>query len=400
MVAVFRRSLVATAALLCLAGGGPAAEGPRGRVVALAFTSDHGLIRQSTGERSPAVQWRAEPPRNAPVTHTGGRSARVAVEVLIEAEGVSPGTAYRLEGLSEEPALCFRHDGAWPRGETVRMELRSSGTLGRAVRRIRRSVRWRLTLAPGSAGAEVVALDTTGPHVIYVTLGTPKDTDDPVSAVTQPRMALAVERVASAMACVGERASPPRLVHELMSQNGRYYLPNRHYPRRRAWDVPESWELEPPGASCISIVDFVILLCKMVGLEGRVALAAYHARPDDPLRAVPGGLGDSPLYRQGPFGETWQLFLVDEHNTNNGHEGGAGGMNYYEAVLAYEWRGRRYLYPGGTDYVFDRPENVLKIFRTLAWARWDPGAGDWVVTEVVQTYTRTKRDYPPDVRLP
>jgi hypothetical protein len=158
--------------------------------------------------------------------------------------------------------------------------------------------------------------------------------------------------------------------------------------------------MQPPGASCISIVEFVSLVWNIIGGEGQASMAALYARADQPAKALRGGLGDPPITRRTPSGETWQLFLTDENNTNKGQPGGQGGMNYYEAALELDWRGKKFYYPGGTDRVYDSPDMVLSIFRTLAWAAYDFQRDAWVVREVVHTYTLPGQKQAESVPLP
>ena len=383
-----------------------APPGPRGRVEALAFTSGHHLLCRNTtdvlggGPRYPDVEWTNAPRTNAPITHTGGDDSRIRARITLALEGVAARTPYLLEGRSAEPALCFRGEGRLAAGDVRPLNVEATAPLGRAVRKVRDRVSWSLTLDPGTSASRTLDLGATGPHVVYVTLGTPQDTEDPLSAVTDVRMERAVECVAAAIARAGAGASPPRIVHELMKEQVDYYLPSRHYGRQDAWKVPESWGMRPKGASCISLVDFDVLVCKMIGVEGTARRSAFYATAEDPFKAVRGGLGDPPVFKAGAFGERWQLFLIDDSNSNAGQPGGLGGLNYYEAALEYEWRGKSYYYPGGTPRVYDTPDKVLEIFRTLAWVRYDFVLHDWMVTEVAAIYTPPGRAAPPSVSLP
>ncbi len=377
-----------------------------GSITALRCTTDHKLICNNThdlltgGERYPDVAWTKDPPVNAPITHTGGPEARIQVEITLSLTGVAAESPYRLLGLSEDPALSFAKEGKLTSAEDPVVLVEASKPLGRMVRKIRKKVYWSLTLYPGTKDQQTLTLGTTGPHVVYVTLGTPRGTDEDRSIVTDIRMDLTVERVAAAMKAAKDETRGPWLMWHLMAQNGDYYVPSRHYSKAKAWKLPESWAMNPKGASCISIVEFVGLVCKMIGMEGEVRTTAFYARETNPRVAVQGGLGDPPIRKRGPNNETWQLFLVDETNTNHGQVGGVGGMNYYEAVLQYERRGKTYLYPGGTNRVYDKPEKVLSVFRTLAWAAWDENVKDWVVREVVETYVRPGDKRPPSIPLP
>jgi hypothetical protein len=114
---------------------------------------------------------------------------------------------------------------------------------------------------------------------------------------------------------------------------------------------------------------------------------------------VRGGLGDPPQFKK-VGGARWQLFLIDQRNTRQGQVGGVGGVNFYEAVLELDWRGKRYYYPGGTDRVFDAPAAILQVFHTLAWTEYDERLRDWVVREVQHTYVSPQGKFPPSVPLP
>jgi hypothetical protein len=394
----------AAVALLGLVGFSRPAEPPgfHAQIQALRFTSDHRLLRRaddllSTGEPYGDVQWRAGARSSVPISHTvGNRIAAVLTMTVLSGEG---NAHFELEGVSNEPGLCFRTEGELPTEGTIDIRLTATKSLGPAVRKIEAPVLWRLMVKADTRAPQQVSLGRTGPHVVYVTLGKPRNADQPAGLVTDRRLALAVERVAAAQQAAGLDASGPRLVYELMQQNGKHYLPTRHYRGAGAWNLPASWDKNPPGASCLAIVEFVKLVCDMIGLEGEARLAAYCARPEEPDRALRGGLGDPPQFKR--VGDaTQQLFLIDQRNTRQGQVGGVGGANYYEAVLEFDWRGKRYYYPGGTDRVFGDPAKILQVFHTLAWTEYDPQLHDWVVREVLRTYVPPDGKFPPSVPLP
>jgi hypothetical protein len=99
------------------------------------------------------------------------------------------------------------------------------------------------------------------------------------------------------------------------------------------------------------------------------------------------------------LGDTWQVFLFDDKNTRYGYMGGSGGANYYEAVLRYKVGTRTFYMPGGTNRIYENPDDVLKVFRTMAWARWDYRAKEWRVMRVIHTYTGVGRDSPTGIRF-
>jgi hypothetical protein len=370
-------------ALLAVFATGSRPSEPSVCIESFRFASDHGLLTRNPGA-------------SGPVTHTAGEKVRAEVTLVVS--GIDRSVPFELQGTSAEPGLCFQSAGKLTEGKVV-VPLLAVDPLGEVVRKIEVRIDWRLILRPIDRPVERVILGSTGPHVMYTTLGTPRNTDCPAGAVTEGRLELVVSRVAAAQKAVGPGASGPRLVYELMKQNGEHYLPTRHYRGAQAWRLPESWTMQPPGGSCIAIAEFVKLLCDMTGLEGGVRLAAYCARPSD-AAPVRGGLGDPPQFKPGSNGNTWQLFLIDHRNSRQGQVGGVGGVNYYEAVLEYHWHGKRYFYPGGTDRVFDDPAAVLQVFHTLAWAEYDERHGDWVVREVVRTYVSPGGNFPPSVPLP
>jgi hypothetical protein len=371
------------------------------------FTTDHRLLCRNTtdpmtgGPRYPAVAWSRTTATNAPITHTGGSASRIGAMVEIRLDDALPAGPYVLEGISAEPALCFRQTGAKAEERVLRVAIEGQHPLGPRLRIISQPIRWTLTTQPGTSSEQRIDLGATGPHTVYVTHGRPRVTeDDPRTLVTDLRMQRVIERVAAAQARVGDAASPPWLMYELMRQAGTAYVPARHYPRAQAWKVPESWQMTPPGASCLSIVEFIALVANMAGIDGDVRLGAFYARPDEPERAIRGGLGDPPVRKQGPNTEPWQLFLTDDNNTRKGQPGGAGGMNFYEAALEFTWRGTTYYYPAGTDRVYDSPDMVIRVFRTLAWAAYDYQQDSWVVREVVHTYAPPGLKQPESVPLP
>jgi hypothetical protein len=367
----------------------------------LEFVSGHKVIRQNMtdvttgGERYPDVEWDPETGTNAPVTHTVGERVRVRLGLRLHLP--DPALSFTLTGTSQEPGLCFKKMGTISPGE-IGVEVEAACALGGEVRKIREPIHWTLSLR-WDHSTVLLDLGSTGPHILYTTFGRPRDSEAPLTQVTDVRMDLAVRVVTAALSKAERPFSAARIVHAIVKWSGRYYCPTRHYGGPLAWRVPETWDMSPEGASCISIVEFSCCLCKVVGIDSEVAVTAFYALPINPRKAVPGGLGDRPVLRTGA-GRTWQLFLVDDTNTAKGQVGGVGGMNYYEAALALRSGGATYYFPGGTLRAFRSPADVIRIFRTLAWAEWEPSVQDWVVREVVYTYSRSEEDYPLGVPVP
>ncbi len=393
--------------LLMHAGAGIAAapaDAPI-RLDTVAFPNSHHVLRQNTqdlltgGSVYPTIAWSRQPARNCPISQTG--SERIRVRLNLQLKDMKQGQTYEIIGASPEPSLSFRTTGRLPKGKQIlTVEAEAKEAPGRTIRKMSAIINWTITLDPGTPRSQRFALGQTGPHIVYVTRGKPKHTNEPLSVVTDIRMERAIAVVQAATAKAGKELSDAKIVYALMKLNAKYYRPLRHFERKQVWLVPDSWQMNPPGASCISIVGFADRVCKMLGLEGETRLTAFYGDPERPHRAKAGGLGDNPIRKVGDDGNVWQLFMVDGSNTRNGQVGGVGGMNYYESVLDYELRGRHYYFPGGTDAVLGSPEGSLYVFRTLAWARYEPSLGNYVVMEVVAAYTPDDREFPHNILLP
>jgi hypothetical protein len=370
---------------------------PAGRIEGLEFLSSPIALRAANdldqvGDPYPRKAWQADPPVNCPVMQVTGHSSRMGVRINLTVQGITTGTPFEIVGESTHPALCFRAEGK--AADHWVIDLKATRPVGVHIRKLRSAIVWSLILNPGTPTTQKVDLGKTGPHTVYVVPGRPRTSDDPLTAVTAPRLEWVIAELADAQKEAGLTASTPKLVHELVKIHGRCYVGARHFDRKDAWRLPDSWELDPPGASCVSIVEHLKLVCDMAGLGDQVRVARYFAREDRPETAREGGLGEPPIYKTAANGERWQLFLVEEMNSARGQVGGWGAVNYYEATLVLEHEGRRWYYPGGSDRAYDSPDQVLKIFRTLAWTRYDPFFQNWVVTEVVHTYV------PPDGKAP
>ena len=378
------------------------------RMTALEFTSDHNLMCRDgsdllhCGSRYPDVEWTSTDPKvTAPMTHTQGR--HVEARVMVKLSRLPVGTTVRVRGLSEQEAFNFEGEG---RVEEIGGDpcmavvyVRSKGLLPAQLRRMQASIDWTVSVIIRGENIRELELADTGPHVCYLTRGTPKRTNEVVSAVTPRRIQTSYERLAIALESADDSPSSVAIVHALTRHVGQWYNPKKHFEREDAWYVPSTWKLKPPGASCISICNFCSLILDQLGMEGNYRLIALYAKPNDPDKALEGGV-ESENYTRDVGKQQWELFLVDDRNSRLGKVGGWGGMNYYEACIAYDFQGKTFYFPGGTDRVYDNKDQVLRIFRTLAWARWDTWRKDWQVMQIVRTYTPPGSGAPANCELP
>ncbi|MFN5330043.1 MAG: hypothetical protein ACK5DV_12760 [Planctomycetota bacterium] len=379
---------------------------PRGVVLEpLEFdiTSEHQLLHHdgptlvNPGNRWNEPEWSQGRPYVVPFSHDGGKDARLTGKLKLRVSGVAPGSEIRLRGLSHEPG--FNVDGQLivpadaPAGTNsderiVEATMRAMAPVGSKVRKIRDSIVWFAEVRPiGNEEISKHDLGSTGPLVGYILRGKPKLADEARGTVTARRLDIAVERYTVAHDNAGDNPSSLAVVAELVGRIGKHYLPTRHYEAEGAWNVPETWTMSPPGASCFSIITYTINVLNMVGQEGEFELVTYTARQNAPEKAVIGSLGEPPV-RQSTWNDTWQLFLADDRNTRLGQVGGLGGMNFYEAVLRYKHGGQTYFMPGGTSRVYTNPDDILRVFRTMVWAKYDNRKNEWKVMRVVHTYVQ------------
>lgn len=377
------------------------------------ITSEHGLMHRDTtnlaepGERWGEAEWRIGRSYVVPFSHDGGKDALVKGRLKLKVAGVKPGSLIRIRGLSHEPGFNVAGEVELPGEEevageaaktakvrfvgepvTVVAEVKASEGLGAKVRRVSKPISWFAEVRePGEAKPSKHDLGTTAPLVGFVLRGKPRMTDEKRGTVTPRRLSIAVDRYIAAEANAGENPSSLAVVAELVGRMGKHYLPTRHYEDEQAWNVPETWVMKDPGASCFSIITYTINLLNMVGHEGDYELVTYTANLENPTRAVIGSLG-TPVVRKPAVIDYWQLFLVDDRNSRLGQAGGLGGVNFYEAVLRYKFGGRAYYMPGGTSRVYTNPDDILRVFRTMAWAKYDVWWKEWRVMRVVHTYVR------------
>jgi len=374
----------------------------------LEFTSDHNLLRRdgtdllTCGERYPDIEWSAKNPEFvAPMTHTQAR--HMEARLLLRFNRLPQGTIVKVKGDSENLAFQFEGEGkieeTGPFASAAVVYVKSKDLLPAQLRRLQATIQWSGTVQVPGENPREIDLARTGPHVCYLTRGTPRRGDETPSGVTARRLQVSYERLAIALENAVENPSSVAIVHALTSYIGRWYNPKQHFDRENAWYVPSTWKLKTPGASCISICQYCMLILDQLGMEGNYKIVALYARPDNPDRALEGGVeADSITKNVGR--QQWELFLVDDRNTRLGQLFGWGGMNYYEACLTYEWEGKTYYMPGGTDRIYDNKNTVLKVFRTLAWARWDSWRKEWQVMQIVRTYTPPGRGAPPNCEIP
>ena len=371
--------------------------------------SEHGTMHRDgpsitePGEAWKGPEWTTTSVK--PFSHDGG-DAVMKAEVELDIRSIAPGSVVRLRGMSTEPGYNMLGElvvpiswtGVDPNG--VHKALCTGiNPVGSGVRKVSNVIDWYAEIRePGVRQPTVEYIGRTSPLTCWVLKGAPRNSTETKAKPTPRRLDYAVNVYTTAEDNMGRKAHPLALAGDVVRMQGKYYYAVRHYEPEDAWKISETWSMRPPGASCFSIINNSILVLEMVGHPGDFDLTTFTATPNNPGRGVEGSLAE-PAYTQTVLGDTWQVFLFDDKNTRYGYMGGSGGANYYEAVLRYKVGTRTFYMPGGTNRIYENPDDVLKVFRTMAWARWDYRAKEWRVMRVIHTYTGVGRDSPTGIRF-
>jgi hypothetical protein len=354
------------------------------------FTTDHNLLCNNGANitavvsRYPNVEWqpKATPKANAPITHTASDTNKIGIKVTLTCDGAPSGLAFHLRGTSSESAFAFDKDDSFGGTSPQVVTIDSSNPIGKDIRKFMASISWTATVGTNPN----VNLGSSGPHIVYTTLGTPNISAPSSASVPTPkRMDLAVPAVAAAIVSAGGQDNKPKIVWQIVKTQGTYYL-GRNLSDAQAWALPSFATAPNPGADCISISRFVRNICMCMGVPGSFDAKTYMAKyatfadPNRPKTAVEGATND-PYVHSGDQGAplaagldpTWILGFADVNCTGGlGAPGTVGcgpdGLNAFEAAVLYTTPGGvTWYFPGGTDSHFTDVNKVVQIFQTMVW---------------------------------
>jgi hypothetical protein len=236
--------------------------------------------------------------------------------------------------------------------------LTSTDQLATKVQKLTGSINWVIT-----KDTQTVMTTPTGSHVVYVTIGTPRNDGTVPGAVTQKRM----ERAVSAVAAAGS-LDPNLIVKSVIQSQGAFDL---NKPQSNEWVVPDT------GGDCQSIVRFTAAVLNMINVPGTIVHKNVYAIETAPATGIevdpPGGL-NNPIRRH-PNG-IWILSLI------------GGGCNAFEATAKFTFNGITKYYAGGTTTIANNPDEVLKVFQSLSWVDFPIVGGQptCTVKQVIYTY--------------
>jgi hypothetical protein len=338
---------------------------PGSEINSIVFTSDHGVMKDhSEGWENAGMvakpEWSVNPSGDVvskPISQSRNTSISVAVSLNVLPLG-APSAPVSLRGESDEPALKFDYNGSMQGGLQQTVPITSAGKLPDSITVLRnKQVRWKMKWRDWEHEIGRTA------HTIYVIMAMPRKVD-----VTSKRMAKAIEIIEP----LGT-LDPHGIVRGIMANWNVYRLGVPLRPN--IWTFADEISI---GGQCIDIVRFVQALIEMVGCPGDADAVVIWARPAAPTVAIesPWGMGSmSSVPRRVVGGELQFCTLLDgDYHSNN-----------FEAALKFGHGGTLAYYPGGVRGVLNTPDEVLRVFRCVAWVESTGGLNCRIV-EVPANY--------------
>lgn len=307
----------------------------------LTFKTDHGLMRDNNSNYTASGSVFTKPDwtdagKNNPISHTMNQNVGVELEFLVTPSD-APSRSYTIKGTGPT-GLNYESTINLP-GGTVTIPLTSTDKLENKVQKLTGSINWVIT-----KDSTNVLTVSTGSHTVYVTMGTPRNDGTVPNSVTQKRMERAVQVVAAAGSL-----DPHTIVKRVIQDQGAFDLSGA---KVNEWEVPDS------PSDCQSIVRFTAAVLNMINVPGTVVHKNVYAIESAPTRGIevdpPGGLNNPRRFH--PNG-IWLLALID----------GSAGCNAFEATAKFTHGGVTKYYAGGTQGIFDNPNQVLTVFQSLSW---------------------------------
>ena len=321
---------------------------PGSEINSILFTSDHAIMKDNSEdwENTGSVvqpEWSTDAAGDViskPISQSKDTSLGVSVNLNVLPVGAEAAPV-SLRGESEEPALNFNFNGSMQGGLQQTVPITSAGKLPNGVTVLRnRQVRWRMKWRDWEHEIGRTA------HTIYVTMAMPGSPDE----VTIKRMAKSIEIVEPLATMI-----PHDIVRGIMKNWNRYNLEVIYGPN--IWPFADNVK---EGAQCIDIVRFVQAVIQIIGCPGNAEAVVIWAHPAAPTSAIesPWRMGSmSSIPNRIVGGRLQHCTLLDgDYHSNN-----------FEAALKFDHSGTLAYYPGGVNAVLSSPDQVLRVFRCMAW---------------------------------
>ena len=340
------------------------------------------------GEQLPDVEWTLDSPQAIIMQGIG---SELSGTVGFRIEGVEVGSKIAVKGVAKN-YYAFDLSGEMfleqlsSTDGLVQVEVKSSRALPQSLKRLDDEILWTVSVTTPDGKTAALKADQSARVSCYLVFSDNHDNLVDGAEPTPNRIEHSYYRFQSATGYLTLAYGLPNMAHSLNRQVSRYYNPANHYTNETCWNVPRSWGVRGGGASCISISRYCQHVLLVLGFPGKVEVDAFWAKPSNPREAIGGGTDAPDIYSSSRSGSL-KLYLVDGRNTAGGGSGGYGGMNNYEGALIYtSERGEVYYYPGGTQHMYRNKNQILSVFKSLAWARYDYRARQWQVVQVIAAY--------------
>lgn len=338
----------------------------------LKFTSDHqnsgnNMMKDnnsswtSSGAPISQPEWSSQGTNN-PISHTKDKKIGIDLNLNIAPEAASQGNV-KITGDSDVGYLSFDYTGSMKGGLNQSVSMQSVGKLPNEITHIKdKKITWTMEWNNWSR-----TIGTTGLHEIFVTMGTPRRTDQ----VTLRRMALSVK--------LGKEAATLDTHNLVLHIMEKWPIYNLSVYYTNAWLIAENMK---KGADCGTISRFVLGIIETLGIPGTASAVAVYANPSNPSVALEDSLNSlgSVALRKYPGkiinGNPARVSLIDGNECSN----------VYEAALKFNDGSKTEYYPGGVPFWttvggakrrVKYPTNhvVLNIFNSLAWLSYTKEGG-------------------------
>ncbi|HMI85681.1 MAG TPA: hypothetical protein VK550_16400 [Polyangiaceae bacterium] len=389
-----------------LATIGRAAKPDIAKVVSLAFTSDHGKLKDNDADWKNTGALFADPEftfgkPSKPISQSRDTAVAITVEIELYPLHLEERT-YTIQGAATWGRLTFATTQPLKGGKQT-VKLASNEKLPDKITRLEGDIEWSIV----HAAVGSIQADHSFGHVIFVTMGTPEDD----RASTLQEDGLTIKRMQAAIDWVAplDTLRPHAIVAGIMGKIDRYTLTeNPAVPAQfehptylgnaegGAWPL---YEYAKYYGECQAICRLTRAMLRQLGIPGKAIITVVWAEPiggkavtkEADWEASPtSGLN---VTRQ-VNGRVHRAALVDgavivgkkysRSHTSMPDGSVSPGLNRYEACLHFDADGETKYYGGGAG-VFASKDGVIRAFWGLVWCEIQ-GDGGYIVREIVKVY--------------
>lgn len=391
----FSRCNVISLIVICFSLARASSDSGKAELMQIDLTSNinklyfNGETISKNGARIPDIEWTVESPH---MLIMQAAESDIVGTVTFRISGVEVGSTIEVVGTANNYfAMDFsgklfieQFDGL--ENDCVTIPVRALRPLPQRLSRLDDEIVWKIYVKTPAGRLFEMNSDRTSSITCYLIFSDNYNTLVHGAEPTPNRIEHSYLRFRSATGELALGTNFANMVHALNKQVSRYYNPANHFTNETCWNVPGSWGIRGGGASCISISRYCHHVLQVLGFPGILEVDAFWAMPEKPFVAIGGGTDAPDVYSSSRSG-TLKLYLVDNRNSAGGGRGGYGGMNNYEGALIYtDPNGEVYYFPGGTQHAYRNKDQILSVFRSLAWARYDYRARQWQVVQVIAAY--------------